>query len=277
MNTAKYGWKLLLLEILMVLLAALVFFPIVFVLINSVKNLPEVTLSMLSLPKSLHFENFSVVLDRMNYFTSLGNSLLISVFAVSGIVLFSSMAAYQIVRRKSLATKALFYALLLSMAIPFQALMVPLVIVARELKLMYKPWGMVIIYWGFMLPMSTFLYQGFIKSVPREMEEAARIDGCAPIPLFFLIVFPVIKPITVSIIILSFLGVFNDFTLPLIMLTTRATRTIPMAVSTFFGSYLTEWHLVMASLTITIVPLLVFFLFMQKHIIKGMADGAIKG
>lgn len=277
MNSERYSWKLLVLEIFMIALALLVFFPIVFVLMNSVKSLSEVTLSMLSLPKAVHPENFSIVLDRMNYFGSLANSLLISLSAVVGVVLFASMAAYQIVRRKSLATKALFYSLLLSMAIPFQALMVPLVIVARELKLMNKPWGMIIIYWGFLLPMSTFLYQGYIKSVPREMEEAARIDGCAPIPLFFLIVFPVIKPITVSIIILTFLGVFNDFTLPLIMLTTRATRTIPMAVSTFFGSYLTEWHLVMASLTITIVPLLVFFLFMQKHIIKGMADGAIKG
>lgn len=277
MNTDKYTWRLMLLEVLMVLLGLIVMFPVLFVVGNSVKSLQEVTLSMLSLPSEVHFSNFGIVLERMNYFVSLGNSVMISSLAVSGIVLFSSLAAYQIVRRKSFSTKALMYMLLLSMAIPFQALMVPLVIVARELKLMNKPLGMVPVYWGFLLPMSTFLYQAYIKSVPREVEEAAIIDGCAPIPLFFLIVFPVIKPITVSVIILNFLAVFNDFTLPLIMLTSRDTRTIPLSLSTFFGSYLTEWHLVMASLTITIVPLLALFLFLQKHIIKGMADGALKG
>lgn len=277
MSAFRYTWRTFLLEILMVLLALVVFFPIVFVLINSVKSLPEVTLSMLGLPMAIHWENFALTMERMNYFTALGNSMIISVFSVAGLVLFSSMAAYQIVRRKCLSSQILFYSLLLSMAIPFQALMVPLVIVAKRFGLINSPWGLVVIYWGFLMPMSTFLYQGYIKSVPKEMEEAARIDGCAAIPLFFRIVFPIIKPITVSIIILNLLGVFNDFTLPLIMLTTKSTRTIPLAVSTFFGAYLTEWQLVMAALTITIVPLLLFFLFMQKHIIKGMADGAMKG
>lgn len=273
----RYTWRTLLLEIGMVLLALVVFFPILFVLINSVKTLPEVTLSMLTFPTEFHWENFAEAIKRMNYFTALGNSVLISLFSVAGLVLFSSMAAYQIVRRKCLASKILFYALLLSMAIPFQALMVPLVLVAKQLGFINTPWGLIVIYWGFLLPMSTFLYRGFIKSVPREMEEAARIDGCAAIPLFFRIVFPVIKPITISIIILNLLGVFNDFTLPLIMLTTKRTRTIPLAVSTFFGAYLSEWNLIMAALAITIIPLLIFFLAMQKHIIKGMADGAIKG
>lgn len=277
MMERKYGGGRFLLECVMVVLALVVIFPIAFVLMNSVKSLQEVTASMLTLPTAIHWENFSLALERMNYFTALSNSVLISLGSVAGVVLFSSMAAYQIVRRKCLCSSLLFFGLLLSMAIPFQALMVPIVIVAKRLGLINSPFGLVVMYWGFLLPMATFLYQGFIKTVPKEMEEAARIDGCNAIPLFFRIVFPIIKPITVTIIILNLLGVFNDFTLPLIMLTSKKTRTIPLAVSTFFGTYLTEWQLVMAALTITIVPMLVFFLLMQKQIIKGMADGALKG
>ncbi len=273
----RYTWRNLLLEILMVLLALLVLIPVIFVILNSVKSLPEVTLSMLTLPTEIHLENFSEALERMNYVNSFANSLFISVLSVVGIVLFASMAAYQIVRRKCVFSRILFYSMLLSMAIPFQALMVPLVIVAKNLGLMNRPIGLVVIYWGFLLPMAIFLYQGYIKFVPREMEEAARIDGCAAIPLFFRIVFPVVRPITVTVIILNLLGTFNDFTLPLIMLTSKKTRTIPLALSTFFDAYLTEWNLVMAALTVTILPLLVFFIIMQKHIIQGMADGALKG
>lgn len=273
----KYTIRTFLLECVMICLALVVVFPIFFVLINSVKSLPEVSMSMLSLPTELHWENFSRALDRMNYFVALKNTLFISIFSVAGVVLFASMAAYQIVRRKCLMSRVLFYAMLLSMAIPFQALMVPIVIVAKRLGLINKPWGMVIMYWGFLMPMATFLYQGYIKAVPREMEEAALIDGCNAIPLFFRIVFPIIKPITVTIIILNLLGTFNDFALPLLMLSSKATRTIPLALSTFFGTYLTEWQLVMAALTITILPLLIFFVFMQKHIIEGMAAGALKG
>lgn len=273
----KYTWRNVLLGFVLFLLSLVVLFPVAFVLMNSLKSLPEVTLSMIAFPKEIHLENFSRALTRMNYLTALGNSVWISVGSVSGVVLFSSMAAYQIVRRNNLLSKIIFYTLILSMAIPFQALMVPLVIVGKTLRLMNNQWGMILAYWGLLIPMATFLYQGFIKSVPLDMEEAARIDGCAAIPLFFRIVFPIIKPLTVSIIILNILGVFNDFALPLIMLTTKRTRTIPLAVSTFFGTYLTEWQLVMAGLTVTILPMIILFIFMQKHIVKGMVDGAVKG
>lgn len=273
----KYTWRNVLLGFVLFLLSLLVLFPVAFVFMNSVKSLPEVTLSMISFPRAIHLENFSRALTRMNYFTALINSVWISLGSVAGVVLFSSMAAYQIVRRNNLLSKVIFYTLILSMAIPFQALMVPLVIVGKNLRLMNSQWGMVVTYWGLLIPMATFLYQGFIKSVPLEMEKAARIDGSAAIPTFFRIVFPIIKPLTISIVILNTLGVFNDFALPLIMLTTRRTRTIPLAVSTFFGTYLTEWQLVMAGLTVTILPMIILFILLQKHIVKGMVDGAVKG
>ena len=132
-------------------------------------------------------------------------------------------------------------------------------------------------YWGLLLPIAMFLYHGFIKGVPRELEEASRIDGCGKIKSFFYIVFPMLKPITTTIVIINILNVFNDFTLPLIMLSSNKTRTIPLAFSVFFGAYMNQWHLILAALTIIIIPTLIFFLFMQRHIMSGLTEGAIKG
>jgi raffinose/stachyose/melibiose transport system permease protein len=155
--------------------------------------------------------------------------------------------------------------------------MVPSVIVAKSLHIVNTTYGLVIMYWGFMLPMAIFLYQGFIKSVPRELEEAAMIDGCGQIYAFFKIVFPMLMPITSTIAIINVLGVFNDFLLPLIMLSSDDVKTIPLSLSIFFSNYTAEWNLIMAALALSIIPGLVFFLLMQKKIIGGLAEGAIKG
>lgn len=273
----KYGFGMTVLEIVMIILALAVLLPVALVVMNSVKGISEVSKSLLSLPKELRWDNFTTAMQRMNYWNALKNSLIVTACSVTGVVLFSSMAAYQITRKQCLLSKIIYYGILLSIAIPFQALMVPLVIVAKTLHLVDNIWGLILIYWGLLLPMSMFLYQGFIKNVPRELEEAALIDGCSPFRAFFSVVFPILKPITVTVVILNCLGVFNDFTLPLILLVSKANRTIPLSISVFFDSYANQWNYIMASLTLVIVPVLVAFLFLQKQIMKGMIDGALKG
>ena len=213
----------------------------------------------------------------MNYLQAFANSILITVCSVAGLVLFASMAAYQVVRRKCLASRIISGLMVASMAIPFQVLMVPSVIVARELHLVNSRPGMIVMYWGFLLPMAMFLYQGFVKGVPRELEEAAMIDGCGQIRAFFRIVFPMLKPITATVAIINILGVFNDFTLPLIMLSSQSLKTLPLSFSVFYSSYLNEWQLIMSGLVLSIFPVLVFFLLMQRNIMDGLTAGALKG
>lgn len=278
MKKKKNTVPMIVLEAVMILLALIVLFPIILMFLNSVKTLPQVTVSMISLPTQIHLENFSQAFTKMNYLSAFKNSVIITIASVSGLVFISSMAAYQIVRKKCIVSKILFYGIvLLSMAIPFQALMVPLVIVAKNLGLINKPYGLIVMYWGFLLPLAMFLYHGFIKSLPRELEEAAQIDGCGQISMFFKIVFPLLKPITTTVIIINTLNVFNDFSLPLIMLSSNNTRTIPLAMSVFNGAYLGQWNLSFAALTITLVPILIFFLFAQRYIMQGLTDGAVKG
>lgn len=257
--------------------ALLMLFPLILILINCLKSYQDISKSLLSLPTELHFENFPEAVERMNFWQAIGNSLIITVCSVAGLILVASMAAYQITRRKCLASSIIFVLVLASMAIPFQVLMVPSVIVARLLGLTNSQWGLVIMYWGFLLPMALFLYQGFIKGVPRELEEAAMIDGCGQIRAFFRIVFPMLKPITATVAIVNLLGVFNDFTLPLVMLSSKQVKTLPLSFSVFYGSYANEWHLIMSALLITVLPVLVFFLIMQKHIMGGLTAGALKG
>lgn len=264
-------------ELILLVLAAAVLLPVALVFMNSVKNLQEVTKSLLTLPVKLYWDNFAYALKKMNYLVSLKNTLVVTIFSVAGIVFFGSMAAYAITRRKNIASKAIFGAIIFSMAIPFQALMVPLVIVAKKLGLINSVWGMIPIYLGFSMPLSVFLFQGFIKGIPTELEEAALIDGCTRISVFFRIVFPLLKPIITTVALLNTIGIFNDFTLPLIMISSKENRTITLALSTFFDAYLNKWNYIMAALVFAMIPMLILFIFLQKQIVKGMTDGAIKG
>ena len=265
------------LTVVLMLLALLFLFPLLLVFLNCLKSQQEIAHSLLTFPTELHFENFPNAVKQMNYVPAFLNSVAITVLSVAGLVLLASMAAYQAVRRKCIASRIISALMVASMAIPFQVLMVPSVIVARELGLVNSQWGLVVMYWGFLLPMAMFLYQGFIKGVPRELEEAAMIDGCGQIRAFFRIVFPMLRPITATVAILNVLGVFNDFTLPLIMLSSKDVKTLPLSFSVFYGSYLNEWQLIMAALVLTIFPVLVFFLLMQKNIMSGLTTGALKG
>lgn len=163
------------------------------------------------------------------------------------------------------------------MVIPFQSIMIPLVRVASELNLMDSRTGLIICYFGFGVSLNVFLYHGFIKSIPKEIEESATVDGCTPYGVFWKIIFPLLKPMSVTVILLNSLWIWNDFLLPLLVLNSPDLRTIPLATFAFFGQYTKQWDLALAALVLGVIPIILFFLSMQKYIIEGITAGSVKG
>lgn len=273
----RYFPRLLLLEIFAILLAILFLVPFYFVIANSMKTFGEILANTASLPSSFFVDNYVRVWEIMRYPMAFFNSLSITVLSNIGLVVISSMAAYRMVRHPSKFNALLFSVFVASMVIPFQSIMIPLVKVANEVGLMESRWGLVICYFGFGVSLNLFLYHGFIKSVPKEIEESARVDGCNAFSVFWRIVFPLLKPMTVTIIILNSLWIWNDFLLPSLILTSPDLRTIPLSTYSFFGQYTKQWDMALAALVLGVAPLVIFFFGLQKHIIEGITTGSVKG
>ncbi|MEF3302311.1 carbohydrate ABC transporter permease [Paenibacillus sp. GYB003] len=272
-----YSARTLSLELLAVLLALLFLAPFYFVVVNSVKSFGDLLVNAASLPKSLHLENYSRVWEITKFSKVFANSLVITIASNVGLVLISATAAYRIVRFPSRFNKLLFFAFVSAMVIPFQSVMIPLVRVADKLHLMDSIPGLVVCYFGFGVSLNLFLYHGFVKSIPREIEESAVVDGCSPFGVFWRIVFPLLKPMTVTIVLLNSLWIWNDFLLPLLILSSPELRTIPLATYSFFGQYTKQWDLALAGLVLSVTPIVLFFLAMQRHIIEGITAGSVKG
>ncbi len=272
-----YKLSTFLFEVFMILIAAIFAYPLFLTVINSFKTLPEVMISTAALPEHWSLDNFITVWNQVNYPSLFRNTFIITVASVGGIVLFSSTAAYCILRQKTRLTKFVFLVITAAIVIPFQTMMIPLVQVAGKLKLMNSLWGIILVYWGLGLPFPLFLYHGFMKSMPFDLEEAARIDGCGFIKTFFKIVFPLMQPITMTIVILNVFWIFNDFLMPYIMLGGGNYKTIAIGYYSYFSQYGTKWNLSLAALTIGIVPVFIFYLAAQKKMIKGIMSGAVKG
>ncbi|MDD1512534.1 carbohydrate ABC transporter permease [Priestia megaterium] len=272
----KYTSKTFIVEILAVLLGLVFLVPFYYVLSNSLKSFAEILSNTSALPTTIQFQNFVNAFNQMNYLKVLSNSLIITAISNAVLVIFCSMAAYMLVRTKKKISSIIFMAFVAAMVIPFQSIMIPLVKVAGNLNLLNSIWGIVIMYLGFGSGMTIFLYHGFIKGIPVELEEAAIIDGCSRLGVFWRIVFPLLKPITVTVVILNSLWIWNDFLLPSLVLQDPELRTIPLATFFFFGQYTKQWDLALAALVISIIPLLIFFFAMQKHIVKGITSGSIK-
>jgi len=264
------------LEIIAIMLALIFLVPFYFVLINSVKGFSEILIDAAALPKEILFSNYTKVWDILSFQDAFLNSLIITVFSIAGIVVISSMAAWKMVRTPGRLSKILFIFFVSAMVIPFQTVMIPLMKLGGTLGIMNSIPGIVIMYFGFGVSLSLFLYHGFVKTIPMEIEESARVDGCTQFGVFWRIVFPLLKPITVTVIILNTLWIWNDYLLPLLVLQDAELRTIPLATSSFFAQYTKQWDMGLAALVLGIAPIIVFFLFLQKHIIKGIAAGSIK-
>ncbi|WP_201004866.1 carbohydrate ABC transporter permease [Paenibacillus glycanilyticus] len=261
-----------------ILLALLFIAPFYFVLVNSVKALGEIMVDAASLPDKYLFSNYSKVWDIIKFPKALLNSVLITGISVTGIVIISAMTGYRLVRKPTVFNKILFTAFISAMIIPFQSVMLQLVRVTSFLELRANMFGIVVCYLGFGLSLSVFLFHGFIKSVPLEIEEAAVVDGCSPYGVFWKIVFPLLRPIIVTVIILNGLWIWNDYLLPVLIIgSNKDLTTIPLAITRFFGQYTKQWDLALAGLTMGIMPIIVMFLMLQKHIIEGISSGSLKG
>lgn len=273
----KYSIGILILEIVGILLALLFLSPFYFVIANSFKPFKELILNTASLPKSLYWPNYINAFKLLNFPKVFMNSLIITVFSNIGIVFISSMTAYWLVRSKTKFTKFVFGLFIAAMIIPFQSIMIPMVKMAHIMGWLNNYHGIIFCYFGFGVSLTVFLYHGFIKSIPLELEEAAIVDGCNTFQVFFKIVFPLLKPITVTVVILNSLWIWNDFLLPSLVIAGEKYRTIPLATYSFFSQYTKQWDLALAALVMALIPIVILFLVLQKHIIKGITSGAIKG
>ena len=256
-------------------------YPVFMVLMNSLKQERSITTdSAFQLPMADTFaglENFKNAIGTQGFLSAFWYSLVITVTSVALILVFCSMCAWFITRINSWVSKACYYLFVFSMVVPFQMLMFTLSSLADRLGFT-SPYNICIVYLGFGAGLAVFMFAGFMKSIPIEIEEAAMIDGCGPIRTFFSVVFPILKPTMVSVGILETMWVWNDYLLPYLVLDRKKYTTIPILIQYFRGSYgRVEMGPMMASIVLTIVPIIIVYILGQKHIIKGVAAGAVKG
>ena len=257
-------------------------FPIFEVVINSFKSNNFINLEAFALPNSESFVGWANYIEGMTFgnypfMRSVGFSVYMSVVSVGLILLFCSMSAWYIVRVKSKAANIFYYLCLFSMIVPFQMVMFTLTSTAKDFHL-NTPWTIPVIYLGFGAGLAIFMFSGFIKGLPLEIEEAAAIDGCGPVRTFFMVVLPMLKPTMISVGILELMWVWNDYLLPYLVLDITEYRTIPIHVQYLKGSYGTvDLGATMAVIMMAILPIIIVYLFCQKYIIKGVAAGAVKG
>ena len=255
--------------------------PIIFIVINSFKGKFFISDNPFSFPTAETFvgiTNYINGLEKTGFLSAMGWSFFITILSVICILLFTSMTAYYITRVKSKITSAIYYAFVFSMIVPFQMVMFPMVKLADTLQLA-NPLGMVALYLGFGSGLSVFMFSGFIKSIPLEVEEAAMIDGCNPLQTFFHIVLPILKPTAITVAILNAMWIWNDYLLPYLVIgLSTEYKTIPVVIQMLVGSNGNrDMGAMMAMLVLAIIPIIVFYLMCQKHIIEGVVAGAVKG
>ena len=274
---AKHGW---LLTIIFTIISVAYLYPIALVFINSFKKKAYISKFPFKIPTDKMFvglENYVRGIEKTGLIQAFGWSLFITIGSVAVIILCCSMCAWYISRVHTKVTKAIYVMCLFAMVVPFQMEMYTLSKIANMLKL-GNPWGIIIIYLGFGAGLSVFMFTGFLKSIPLEIEEAAMIDGCTPIQTFFKIVLPITKPTCVTITILQAMWIWNDYLLPSLVLDARKYKTVPMAVQYLKGGYgSVDMGAMMGTLVLAIVPIIIFYLFCQKYIIEGVVAGAVKG
>ena len=255
--------------------------PIFFVVLNSFKGKLYISDNPFALPTAETFSgltNYINGIEKTGFFSAFGWSAFITVFSVLAILLFTSMTAYYITRVKSKISSILYYMFVFSMIVPFQMVMFTMTKLANMFKLNNPP-GMVLLYLGFGAGLSVFMFCGFVKSIPLEIEEAAMIDGCNPLQTFFGVVMPILKPTAITVSILNAMWIWNDYLLPYLVIGLSTTyKTIPVVVQYLVGSYgAKDMGAMMALLVLAIIPIIIFYLACQKYIIEGIVDGAVKG
>jgi raffinose/stachyose/melibiose transport system permease protein len=274
---AKHGG---LLTAFFCILAVLYVYPIFLVLINAVKKKGFIMKAPFSLPNKQSYagmQNFISGIEKTNFFAAVGNSVIITVGSVLVILICTSMCAWYITRVQNKLTKTIYMLCLFSMIVPFQMVMFSLSKLANMMHLS-NPIGIILVYLGFGAGLAVFMFCGFVKSIPLEIEEAAMIDGCTPIQTFFQVVFPIMKSTTITVAILQAMWIWNDYLLPYLVLDLKKYKTIPIVIQYLKGGYgAVDWGTMMAMLVLAIIPIVIFYAICQKYIIEGVVAGAVKG
>ncbi|NLD04102.1 MAG: carbohydrate ABC transporter permease [Clostridiales bacterium] len=252
-------------------------FPLGMALMNSFKTNGQLLLNPMSLPASYTLDNYLRTWEKMHYLRSLGNTVVLAGAGVGLIVLFSSLAGWKLNRTKTRLSSVLLSLFVFSMLIPFSSIMIPLYRVVLVLKIKNSLLGLALVYAGMGVSMAIFLYHGFVGSIPLELEEAAAIDGCSSLQTFFRVLLPLLKPITATIVITNVLWIWNDFLLPLIVISRNQSYTLLLSTNTLFGQYSSDWTAILSALILAAIPVIAFYALFQKNILKGIADGALKG
>lgn len=266
-------------HVLLIAVAVYTLAPLALLLFNSFKSNNEIVASPVALPSSWSFQYVSTAMEQINFFKAIGVTFFITVASILLLVIVSSLAAWVMVRSKSLLAKIMYLGFTAAMLIPFQSLMYPLLDIFEKLGMKNIP-GLIFMYGGFGISMSVFLYHGFIKSIPQSLEEAAIIDGANLFQMFFNVVFPLLKSTTVTVIVLNGMWIWNDYLLPFLVIGNRdgvKTLTLELYFAKLTsGQYGNPWELIFPAVLVTIIPIVILYIFVQKYIVAGVADGAVK-
>lgn len=274
----KNNLRKTLFEILIIVLACAYIYPVFLMFINSVKPFKEVVVDAIALPTKLALENYQYVIDKMSYGNLFLNNVIVTTVGIVGIVAFSSLAAYILDRRRTKYSKFAYAFIITPMLIPFQTIMITLLKAMNIIHLTGSRIGLGIQYWGFGIPMAVFIFYNFMKTIPKEIDESACIDGASTFRTFVSVIFPLLKPVTVTVIVLDVMWIWNDFLLPLLMVnSSNKTKTLVLAAYNFVGQFNTQWHYAMTAMVLAVVPSIVIFILLQKYIVSGVVAGAIKG
>lgn len=260
----------------MAIVASLVMvIPVYLIVINALKSSAQASSMGMDLPASIHLENFSTVIDTGKLAVSFLNSMLYAVGASTLATLFAAMSAFVLSRHRTRMNHFLYFFLIMGIALPINFFTLTKIMQVAHL-INTRP-GIIILDAALQIPFAVFLIYGFVESIPRELDEAATIDGCGPVQLFVYIILPLLKPVLVTTFILSFLNVWNDFMMPLYYLNSSSNWPMTLAVYNFFGQYQQNWNLVSADILLTIIPVVVVYLAGQRFILSGLTSGAVKG
>ncbi|MCG9596040.1 carbohydrate ABC transporter permease [Vibrio sp. Isolate25] len=256
-------------------LALIYVFPFAILIINSLKTKFEILNNPLALPTEFNFDNFVEAFVRMDFLSAVSNSLYITLLGLVVLTVFPAMLAYYLEREPSKFKNIIFYVLVGSMIIPFQAVMIPFVSLFGKIGFLNGKVPLVYFYLGFGVALSTFMYRSFIAKIPKSLDESGAIEGASKFTVFWKIIFPQLKPITATMLVLNALWLWNDYLLPSLTLH-QDDRTLPLMTYSFFGKYTSNYGLAMAGLVLSIVPIIIFYLIMQRQIVSGITDGAVK-
>ncbi|MDD3920945.1 MAG: carbohydrate ABC transporter permease [Eubacteriales bacterium] len=271
----KKRWQVLLANIAAWIISIVLLTPLILILFNAMKDSAAASEMSLQLPQTIQWDNFSTVIEKGKLGTAFLNSLLYSVGSVALTTLLAALAAYSLSRRRSKLHNFLYFYLVLGITMPVN--FVALMRVMQFFQLNNSRIGIILLYSAIQLPFNIFLIYSFIGKIPQDIDEAGIIDGCSPLRLFFSVIVPLLKPVLVTVMVLTFLNTWNEFVMPLYFLGESTKWPMTLAVYNFFGMYFKDWNLVCADIVLTSLPVILVYLFGQKYIVSGMTAGAVKG